>query len=194
MPLKESLTIAAANGGIYPRGSQTRLSTTEYMRMSNKIIKPLSLAIGAAFLGSGALSQTTHASTAFQVKPLISGYMLAAAEGKCGEGKCAVSKMDTNKDGKVSMDEAKAHNWTEAAFNAMDTNKDGFLSTDEIAAGHKMHKSGAEGSCSADKKGKEGSCSADKKGKEGSCSADKKGKEGSCSADKKGKEGSCSGH
>ena len=176
--------------------------------MSNKIIKPLTLAVGAAFIGSVTLSQMVHANTAFQVKPLISGYMLAGHEGKCGEGKCAVSKMDTNKDAKVSMDEAKAGGWNEAQFNAMDTNKDGFLSADELAAGHKMHKSGAEGSCSADKmkgteghcsadkmKGHEGSCTADKmKGKEGSCSADKKGKEGSCSAEKKGKEGSCSSH
>lgn len=163
--------------------------------MSNKIIKPLTLAVGAAFVGSVSLSQMVHANTAFTVKPLVSGYMLAA-EGKCGEGKCAVSKMDTNKDGKVSMDEAKAGGWNENQFKVMDTNKDGFLSADELAAGHKAHKSGAEGSCSADKKGKEGSCSADKKGKEGSCSADKKakGKEGSCSAEKKGKEGSCSSH
>jgi uncharacterized low-complexity protein len=139
--------------------------------MSNKVIKPLTLAIGAAFLGSVALSQTSHASTAFQVKPLISGYMLAGAEGKCSEGKCATAKMDTNKDGKVSLDEAKAAGWNEAQFKAMDTNHDGFLSADELAAGHKAHKTGAEGSCSADKKGKEGSCSADKKGKEGSCSS-----------------------
>ena len=76
--------------------------------MSNKIIKPLTLAIGAAFLGSVALSQTSHASTAFQVKPLVSGYTLAGAEGKCSEGKCAVSGMDTNKDHKVSMEEAKS--------------------------------------------------------------------------------------
>jgi uncharacterized low-complexity protein len=162
--------------------------------MSNKIIKPLTLAVGAAFIGSFTLSQMVHASSAFQVKPLISGYMLAGAEGKCGEGKCGMSKMDGNKDGKVSMDEAKKAGWNEAQFKVMDADKDGFLSADEVAAGHKAHKSGAEGSCSADKKGKEGSCSADKKGKEGSCSADKKGKEGSCSAEKKGKEGSCSSH
>ncbi len=162
--------------------------------MSNKIVKPLTLAIGAAFLGSAAFSQTSHASTAFQVKPLVSGYMLAGAEGKCSEGKCAVSKMDTNKDHKVSMAEAEKAGWNEAQFKAMDTNHDGSLSKKELAAGHKMHKTGAEGSCSAAKKGKEGSCSAAKKGKEGSCSAAKKGKEGSCSAAKKGKEGSCSGH
>lgn len=146
--------------------------------MSKKMIKPLTLAVGAAFVGTVALANVANANVAFSVKPLVSGYMLAASEGKCGEGKCAAAKMDTDKDGKVSMAEAKAAGWNENQFKAMDTNGDGMLSADEIAAGHKMHKSGADVA----------------KGKEGSCSADKKGKEGSCSADKKGKEGSCSGH
>ena len=140
--------------------------------MSNKIVKPLTIAIGAAFIGSVALS-SAHASTAFQVKPLLSGYMLAGSEGKCGEGKCGVSKMDTDKDGKVSMKEAVAGGFTESQFKAWDKNADGFLNAGELQAMH---------------------AAMDKKGKEGSCSADKKGKEGSCSADKKGKEGSCSGH
>ncbi len=136
--------------------------------MSNKIIKPLTLAVGAAFIGSIALTQMVHANSAFTVKPLVSGYMLAGAEGKCGEGKCGATK------GKKCMEmPAKA---------------------DQDKCMADAHPKGKEGSCSADKKGKEGSCSADKKGKEGSCSADKKGKEGSCSAEKKGKEGSCSSH
>ncbi len=149
--------------------------------MSKKSIKPLTLAVGAAFVGTVALASVAQANTAITVKPLVAGYMLAAAEGNSGEGNCAAAKMDTDKDGTVSMAEAKAAGWNEAQFKAMDTNGDGKLTADEIAAGHKMHKSGAEASCGADKKGKEGSCSADKKGKEGSCSADKKGKEGSCS-------------
>lgn len=137
--------------------------------MSTKIIKPLSLAIGAAFVGSLALSQVASAGTSFQLNQMKSGYMLSdetapaaeqakpdakAAEHKAKEGKCA--------EGKCSAKKRKAH----------------------------------EGHCGADHaaKGKEGSCSADKKAKEGSCSADKKMKEGSCSADKKAKEGSCSGH
>ncbi|HET8942922.1 MAG TPA: hypothetical protein VFN13_13140 [Rudaea sp.] len=160
--------------------------------MSNKIVKPLTLAIGVAFLGSAALSHASQANTAFQVKSLVSGYMLAGAEGKCSEGKCAVSKMDTNKDHKISMDEAKVHGWNEAQFKAADANHDGSITKQEMAAAHKMHKKGSEGSCSAAKKGAEGSCSAaKKKGAEGSCSAaKKKGAEGSCSS-AKGSEGSC---
>ena len=151
--------------------------------MSNKIVKPLTLAIGVAFLGSAALSHASQTNSAFQVKSLVSGYMLAGAEGKCSEGKCAVSKMDTNKDHKVSMEEAATHGWNEAQFKAADANHDGSITKQELAAAHKMHKKGSEGSCSAAKKGTEGSCSAaKKKGAEGSCSSSKKGSEGSCGA------------
>ena len=142
--------------------------------MSNKIVKPLTIAIGAAFIGSIALSQTANANSAFQMKPLLSGYMLAGAEGKCGEGKCGVAKMDANKDGKVSKDEAIKAGFSESQFKAWDKNNDGSLDAAELTAMH----------AAMDKKGKEGSCSADKKGKEGSCSADKKGKEASCGAGK----------
>jgi uncharacterized low-complexity protein len=151
--------------------------------MSNKIVKPLTLAIGAAFLGSVSVSQMAHASSAFQLSPLVGGYMLAGAEGKCGEGKCGVAKMAKPGETSVSKDEAIAHGFSENQFKTWDTNHDGALDAKELGAMHAaMDKKGKEGSCSADKKGKEGSCSADKKGKEGSCSADKKGKEGSCSA------------
>jgi len=141
--------------------------------MSNKVIKPLTLAIGAAFIGAVSLSTVAQASNNFQLSQMNAGYMLGdkAPEGKCGEGKCGATK------GKKCSEMADK------------------AAQDKCMAD--AHPKGKEGSCSADKKGKEGSCSADKKGKEGSCSADKKakGKEGSCSADKKGKEGSCSaGH
>jgi uncharacterized low-complexity protein len=151
--------------------------------MSNKIVKPLTVAIGAAFVGSLALTQMANANTAFQITPLVNGYTLAGGEGKCGEGKCAVAKMAKAGETKVSMAEATAHGFSESQVKAWDKNGDSALDASELQAMH----------MAMDKKGKEGSCSADKKGKEGSCSADKKGKEGSCSSDKKGKEGSCSG-
>jgi uncharacterized low-complexity protein len=143
--------------------------------MSNKIVKPLTIAIGAAFVGSLALTQTAKANTAFQITPLVGGYTLAG-EGKCGEGKCAVAKMAKPGEKAVSKDEAMAHGFSESQVMAWDANKDGMLDEAELTAMHAkmdkgmMHKKGKEGSCSADKKGKEGSCSADKKGKEGSCS------------------------
>jgi len=152
--------------------------------MSNKIVKPLTIAIGAAFVGSVALTQMAQANTAFQITPLMSGYTLAGSEGKCGEGKCAVAKMGKPGDKAVSKEAAMAHGFSESQVKTWDKNADGSLDDSELKSMH----------TAMDHKGKEGSCSADKKGKEGSCSADKKGKEGSCSADKKGKEGSCGGH
>ena len=132
--------------------------------MSNKIVKPLTMAIGVAFVGSVAMTQTASASTAFQITPLISGYAVAA------EGKCAVAKMAKPGETAVSKDEAMAHGFSATQVAAWDKNSDGKLDNAELTAMH----------AAMDKKGKEGSCSADKKGKEGSCSADKKGKEGSC--------------
>jgi Ca2+-binding EF-hand superfamily protein len=43
-----------------------------------------------------------------------------------------IKRLDTNKDGKVSLDEARTH--TEVAFKAFDTNGDGQISPDEMKA------------------------------------------------------------
>jgi uncharacterized low-complexity protein len=120
----------------------------------SKIVKPLTLAIGAAFIGSLSLAQVARADTGFHMSPMNSGYQLGdkAPEGKCGEGKCGATK------GKKCMEMSDKAAQDKCMTEAHPKGKDG------------------------DKKGKEGSCSADKKGKEGSCSADKKGKEGSCSS------------
>jgi len=138
--------------------------------MSNKIVKPLTVAIGAAFVGSLALSQMANANTAFKIAPLVGGYTLAG-EGKCGEGKCSVAKMAKPGETAVTKEEAVAHGFTASQVDAWDKNHDGKLDAAELTAMHgAMDKKGKEGSCSSDKKGKEGSCSSDKKGKEGSCS------------------------
>lgn len=132
--------------------------------MSSKIGNTLSVAIGAAIIGSFSLSQLAAASPVFQASDLASGYMLAAApEGKCGEGKCGVAKMDTNKDGKVEASEAMAGGFSESQVKAWDKNNDGSLEANELSAMHaimdKGAKKGAEGSCGGDKKkGAEGSC------------------------------------
>ena len=63
--------------------------------MSSKIGNSLSIAIGAAVIGSLSLSTLAAASPVFQASDLASGYMLAAGtEGKCGEGKCGMAKLD----------------------------------------------------------------------------------------------------
>ncbi len=131
--------------------------------MSSKIGSSLGIAIGAAFIGSLSLSQLAAASPAFQVSDLATGYMLAMAEGKCGEGKCGMAKLDTNKDGKVSLAEAEAGGLTAAGFKTLDKNGDGSLDAGELGAMHAaMDKGGkdakaAEGSCGGHKDG-EGSC------------------------------------
>ncbi|WP_395642748.1 hypothetical protein [Rudaea sp.] len=114
--------------------------------MSNKMIKPLTLAIGTGIVGAFSLAQIAQASPTFHLNSLVAGYTQSAVgnEGKCGEGKCGATK------GKKCMDMADK------------------AAQDKCMA--EAHPKGKEGSCSADKKGKEGSCSADKKGKEGSCS------------------------
>ena len=119
--------------------------------MSSNTCKPLTIAIGAAFLGSMSLGNAFSATTAFQIKPLIGGYMLAgdeskAAEGKCGEGKCGIPMMDKDKDGKVSKDESKAGAFSEKQFNAWDANHDGKLDKAELDAFHSVK--GKEGYCS----------------------------------------------
>ena len=137
--------------------------------MSNKIGNTLSVAIGAAVIGSLSLSQLAAASPVFQASDLATGYMLAAAgEGKCGEGKCGVAKMDKNGDGKVSMDEAMAGGFSESQVKTWDKDHDGSLDANELKAMHAImdnantKKKGAEGSCGGDKadtkKGAEGSC------------------------------------
>ncbi len=65
--------------------------------MSSKTIKPVSLAVGAAFLGSLAFGTAATAATGMDATDLAQGYMLvsddkAKEEGKCGEGKCGGDK------------------------------------------------------------------------------------------------------
>jgi uncharacterized low-complexity protein len=132
--------------------------------MSNKIIKPLTLALGAAFVGSVALAQVAHASATFQLNPLLAPFAVAGTDDKAGEGKCGMDKCDGNKDGKASKEEAMAAGWTAAQFAKADVKHQGFLTQADFDAYHLLNKSEPA------KKGKEGSCSADKKGKEGSCS------------------------
>lgn len=183
--------------------------------MSNKIMKPLSLAVGVAFVGSLAIAQAASASS-FSLVDMDAGYQLAgnpatdkAKDGTCGEGKCGADKakheghcgegkcggkmfdaMDANKDGAVSRAECDAHH--DAMFKKMDANSDGSITRAESDAAMKAMHEGkcGEAKCGANK-AKEGACGADK-AKEGACGADK-GKEGACGADKGKKEGSCGG-
>ena len=133
--------------------------------MSQNNIKPISFAVGAAFIGSLAI-----ASTGFAMADLGAGYQLANAslaahhEGKCGEGKCGMEKMDANKDGNVSM--AEHDTAARNMFMETDANKDGMVNKAEFDAAKGK---GQEGKCGEGKKAAEGACGEEKKGTEGKC-------------------------
>lgn len=132
--------------------------------MSNTF-KPLSIAVGVAFVGSLALAQAASASS-FSVADLQSGYQQvgekgkegSCGEGKCGEGKCGIEKLDADKDGSVSSTEFAASGHDAAKFTAMDGDANGMVNQAEWDAAHKS----AEGKCGEGKCG-EGKCGDDKK-------------------------------
>lgn len=126
----------------------------------------IGVALGAAVIGSLSLSQLAAASPAFQVRELASGYLLAAAT----EGACGLRRLDKNKDGKISFEEAAAAGVDRAHFDALDLNHDGVLDNAEIEATEAAMPKGTEGGCGGNKK--------DAKGAEGGCGGH--GAEGGC--------------
>ena len=101
----------------------------------------ISLAVGSAFAASlGAVPLASAADSPFTVQSLDKGTMLAYADkvdpnkygggAKSGEGRCGMSMVDTNKDGKVTKQEFMKHH--EAIFDRMDANKDGSITEAEF--------------------------------------------------------------
>jgi len=82
------------------------------MSKEKKIMKPLSIAIGATFAASMAASTVATAAPAgdnpFGMSELKSGYMQLAAEGKCGEGKKAKEEEGKCGEGKCGEGKKKA--------------------------------------------------------------------------------------
>jgi uncharacterized low-complexity protein len=128
--------------------------------MSKSHAKPVALAVATA-LGGIALS-----GAAFSMAPLASGYMVSAQETvdpapaatKDTEGRCGMSRVDTDGDGRISADEfAAAHAEKDPSyFAAMDTNGDGFVDKDEHDVHHAAQK--AAGDKEGDKAAHEGKC------------------------------------
>ena len=131
--------------------------------MSNKsTVKPLAVAMGAAFVTSLATTPVANAAeNPFAMSELSGGYMVASShmEGKCGEGKCGGDK--AKKEGKCG--EGKCG--------------EGKCGGDKAKMKEKCkdeeRKAGKEGKCG------EGKCGGDKATKEGKCGESK------CGGDKK---------
>jgi uncharacterized low-complexity protein len=136
-------------------GYMPKIPIVEVCKMTKEVknltIKPVALAVSAAFISSLAVASVANAAdNPFNAEDLDAGYMLAGGdkgeEGKCGEGKCGGDK----EDGEGSCGEDK---------------EDGEGSCGE-------DKEDGEGSCGEDKEDGEGSCGEDKgeeKGEEGKC-------------------------
>ena len=78
--------------------------------MSKKVeLKPLAAAVGAALATSVfALPEVNAGQNPFEITALSSGYMVADAEGKCGEGEAAEDKDAEGKCGEGKCGEGEA--------------------------------------------------------------------------------------
>jgi uncharacterized low-complexity protein len=93
--------------------------------------------VAAVFAGSLTLYQLASASVVFEARDFAGvGAFAQMSEGKCGEGRCAVAKLDSNKDGHVSYAEAKAGGFSDSQCKTWDKNTDGSLDANELRAMH----------------------------------------------------------
>lgn len=117
--------------------------------MSNKTIKPIALAISAAFAATAGIGIANADTSPFGMTTLSSGYMAdlgdpekKGEEGKCGEGKCGEKKGEEGKCGEGKCGEKKGEEG-KCGEGKCGENKD----------------KGAEGKCGEHKdKGEEGKC------------------------------------
>jgi uncharacterized low-complexity protein len=99
----------------------------------------ISLAVGSAFAVTlGPIPGASAADSPFAMQFLEKGYILAYADkvdpnkysgAKSAEGRCGMSMVDANKDGKVTKQEFLNHH--EAIFDRIDANKDGAVDQPE---------------------------------------------------------------
>ena len=106
-----------------------------------------------SFAASAFSTAFTLTAFLFAVQPLDKGYVLAYADRvdpnkyggggapKTSEGRCGMSMVDANKDGKVTKQEFLKHH--EAIFDRIDTNKDGAVDQPEADAYGGARSSGA---------------------------------------------------
>lgn len=100
----------------------------------------ISLTVGSALAATlGVVPFASAGDSPFAVQSLDKGYVLAYADkvdpnkygggAKSGEGRCGMSMVDANKDGKVTKQEFLKHH--ENIFDRIDANKDGAVDQPE---------------------------------------------------------------
>ncbi len=100
----------------------------------------ISLTVGSALAATlGTVPFASAADSPFTAQSLDKGYVLAYADkvdpnkygsgAKSGEGRCGMSMVDANKDGKVTKQEFLKHH--ENIFDRIDANKDGAVDQPE---------------------------------------------------------------
>ncbi len=127
--------------------------------MSNKLVKPVSVAVGLALAGSAAV---VSADNLFALNDLRAGYALVGEEGKCGEGKCGEGRcgmehLDTDGDGRISAAEWQAADKPADKWAQLDADGDGFVTAEEWQAYKDAEGKCGEGKCGEGKCG-EGKC------------------------------------
>lgn len=117
--------------------------------------KPLTLAIGAAIAAGSLFSMQTMAHGYMQDAPTTAKAAKADHEGGCG-----MTKMDADKDGRLSRTEFNgAHKGSEEKFAGYDGDGDGFITQAEMDARHaSMKKADGKDSAAMKKMKAEGKC------------------------------------
>jgi EF hand len=111
--------------------------------------KLIAIAIAAAF-PLGAYAQMSNQPGQQQQRPGASDPTSPAPRGGSttqGQGQPGTARLDMNRDGQISREEAKGSPELNARFNELDRNRDGVLSADEISnASSPQGSSGSSGS------------------------------------------------
>jgi hypothetical protein len=93
--------------------------------------KLIAIAIAAAF-PLGAYAQATNQPGQQQQRPGASPTEPRGGSAQ-GQGQPGTARLDMNRDGQISREEAKGSPELNARFNELDRNRDGVLSADEIS-------------------------------------------------------------
>jgi hypothetical protein len=101
--------------------------------MFKHLVLAAAIAAPAFIFAAGAQAQGSPATGAKSPAPAASGVPSTTPAKKSGKP-AAFDRLDLNRDGKLTRDEAKDSKRISARFDAIDANRDGVLSRDEVRA------------------------------------------------------------